>query len=185
MYGPVRRGKHVTLRPPVESDVPVCVQWLNDPEVIRFLGPRQSGMTIELEREFFKKLGEDANSVFWVIELEGRPIGTSSIFEIDWKNGTATTATLIGDKGVWRKGYGIDAMRVRAEYAFGELRLNKLNSQAIYENEGSRRAQLAVGYREVGIRHQERWREGRWWDMWLSEFLREDWEQSRSGQGRQ
>ena len=39
-----------------------------------------------------------------------------------------------------------------------------------------KRALLAAGYREIGIRRQEHFRDGAWHDVWLGELLREDWE---------
>ncbi|CAN5178798.1 GNAT family protein [soil metagenome] len=178
MFGPVLRGSLVTLRPPDESDPARFVEWFSDTEATRYLAKR-FGMALFQEEDFFKRMGESKNDVLWMIEAEGRPIGNTAIHRIDWVNANAITGTFIGDKTAWRKGYGGESMRLRTEYAFLQLNLNKLSSGAILENEPSRRSLLRAGYREVGTEHEHSFREGRWRDHWLCEVLRSDWEKAR------
>jgi RimJ/RimL family protein N-acetyltransferase len=71
-------------------------------------------------------------------------------------------------------------MRLRADFAFRELPLRKLQSGYLEGNEASRRAQAAAGYREVGRFHGQFFREGRWLDEILTELLREDWEKKQA-----
>ena len=53
--------------------------------------------------------------------------------------------------------------------------LNKLIARALVDNVGSIRALQKVGFREVGIFKKDHWGNGRWYDIWMSELLREDW----------
>lgn len=178
MFGPVLRGRLVTLRPPDETDPARFVDWFADTEVTRYLEHRFA-VAREHEVDFFKQVGESKADVYWMIEAEGRAIGATGIHRIDWPNARATTGTLIGDKTAWRKGYGGEAMRLRTDYAFRELNLNKLSSAAVMDNEPSKRALRAAGYREIGVEREHTWREGRWRDHWLCEILRSDWEKRR------
>ena len=178
MFGPVLKGARVTLRPAEESDPPLFVDWFADMEVTRYLG-RRTPMALYQEEEFFKRVGESEDDVFWVLEAEGRAIGASGIHRIDWIAANGITGTVIGDKTAWRKGYGGEAMALRTRYAFRELNLHKLMSEAFVENEASKRAQQRAGYREVGIRRDHFFTGGRWHDIWLSEVLRSDWEREQ------
>jgi len=180
MLGPVLRGSLVTLRPPDESDPARFVEWFADMEATRYLAHR-FGMALSQEEGWFTKIGESKDDVIWIIEAEGRAIGTSGIHRIDWLNANAITGTFIGDRSAWRKGYGGEAMALRTEYAFRWLNLHKLTSGALAENEPSRRALLKAGYREVGMQREHSFREGRWHDHWLCELLRSDWERARRG----
>ena len=179
MFGPILRGPRVVLRPPVEDDLPLFLHWLADTEVTKYLGFWNTVPSLEQEKEWLKKSAEDRNSVIWIVEVDGACIGNSNIRNIDWKNQHGETGTFIGDRARWSKGYGTESMRLRTAYAFRELNLVKLNSGAFMENEASKRAQAAVGYREVGILHHEVFTLGRWHDLWLSEILREDWERAQ------
>jgi ribosomal-protein-alanine N-acetyltransferase len=179
MYGPVLQGKLVRLRPPKPEDAPVMITWFEDMEVTRFLELR-TPPSIEGEKEWLEHIAKDADSVVWVIEFQGRAVGTTGIRFIDWKNGFGTTGTVIGDKSVWGKGFGRELMQLRARYAFTQLPLRKLKAAYLEGNEASARAQAAAGYREVGRWRGDRFVDGRWLDLIITEVLREDWEKGQS-----
>jgi RimJ/RimL family protein N-acetyltransferase len=171
MYGPLLQGSRFRLRPPRPEEAPVMIAWFEDLEVTARL-VRRCPPSLEEEQEFLKKTAADPNSVFWVIEHEGRPIGVTAIEGIDWVNGRGKTGTLIGDKSCWGKGIAGEVMRLRADFAFRELPLRKLQSGYLDGNEPSRRAQAATGYREVGRFQGQFFREGRWLDEILTELPR-------------
>jgi RimJ/RimL family protein N-acetyltransferase len=174
MYGPVIQGKLVRLRPPKPEDAAAMVTWFEDLEVTRFL-KRQHPPTLEEEKEWIEMMGRDPNSLLWVVEFEGRAIGSTAIQDIDWKNGSGRTGTIIGDKKIWGKGLGKELMQLRSAYAFMQLPLRKLKSAYLEGNEASARAQKAAGYRETGRWRQDQFVDGQWRDHILTEVLRSDW----------
>ncbi len=175
MFGPVLKGEKVTLRPPDDTDAARFIQWFADTEVTRYLGTAFP-LSLQLEEETIKKIGEAKDTVWWVIEAEGRAIGGTGIHRIDWINAHATTGIVIGDKAAWGKGYGSESMALRTDYAFRQLNLHKLKSKAFMGNEASKRALSKAGYRQVGIGREEMWRDAQWHDHWICEVLRADWE---------
>lgn len=177
MFGPVIQGKLVRLRPPIPDEINSMVKWFEDAEVTRYIKLRHPP-TIEAEKEWFERTGRDPNTVYWVIEHEGRMVGGTSIMGIDWKLGYGTTGTLIGDRSAWGKGVAREMMRLRAEYAFTQLPLRSLRSGYLEGNMASARAQKSAGYKEVGRWHAERFVDGRWIDHVMTELLRDDWEKS-------
>jgi RimJ/RimL family protein N-acetyltransferase len=180
VFGPVLKSTTVTLRPPDETDAKRFVEWFADTEVTRYLA-RPFPPSLQQEEEFFKRIGESRNDVWWVVEAEGKAIGATGIHGIDWVNANGTTGTVIGDKSCWRKGYGSEVMALRTDYAFRQLNLHKLRSSAFMENEPSKRALRKAGYREVGVQREDIWRDGKWHDHWLAEVLRADWEKTHTG----
>ena len=146
MYGPVIQGNLVRLRPPKPEDASPMVSWFEDLETTQFLG-RRNPPSVEIENEWLEPAAKDPNSVVWVVEVDGRAVGTTGIREIDWKNGFATTGTIIGDKSLWGKGLGGEVMQLRTRYAFTQLPLRKLKAGYIDGNEASAKAQAAAGYR--------------------------------------
>ncbi len=86
MYGPVIQGNLVRLRPPTVEDAPGMITWFADMEVTRFLG-RRNPLSLDAQKEWLDKVARDPDSVIWVIEHEGRAVGTTGIHEIDWKHG--------------------------------------------------------------------------------------------------
>jgi RimJ/RimL family protein N-acetyltransferase len=178
MYGPVIEGELFRLRPPREEDAEVMITWFEDVEVTARL-LRRLPPSMDEEKEWLRRMGTDPNSIIWVIEHEGKPVGTTGLHDIDWVNQRAVTGTLIGDKSAWGKGIAGEMMKRRADFAFLEFHLHKLESGFIEGNEASRRAQLGAGYKEAGRRRQAFFREGRWLDHISTEMLREDWEKGR------
>ncbi|TAN32255.1 N-acetyltransferase [bacterium] len=180
MNGPVIQGKLLRLRPPRTEDAAVMLSWFEDMEVTRFLLLRHPP-GIEAEKEWIERMSKDPNQVVWVVEHEGRAVGTTAIHDIDWKHGIGTTGTVIGDRSLWGKGLGRELMRLRAGYAFTQLPLRKLKSAYLDGNEASARAQAAAGYREVGRFKAEMFIDGRWVDHIVTEVLREDWVKRQAG----
>ncbi len=178
MYGPLVKGELVTLRPPRPEDADQMIKWFEDTDVTRFLELRFPP-GIEAEREWLDKIARDPNEVLWVVEHEGSSVGSTGIHHIDWKHGIGRTGTAIGDKAAWGKGLGRELMQLRAAYAFNQLPLRKLRSMYIDGNEASARAQAACGYKVVGRYREERFVDGRWRDMILTELMREDWASTR------
>ena len=66
-------------------------------------------------------------------------------------------------------------MRLRTRYAFQELGLETLVTHVLEGNTASRRALESVGYQTVGTYRRHEYRQGRWWDAWIGELLREEW----------
>lgn len=156
----------------------MLVDWFEDLEVTRTLGmtfaPGEAG-----EREWFERTGKAPDQVAWVIEHEGRVVGSTSIMEINWMYQRGRTGLVLGDKSAWGKGIASEAMRLRTRYAFEHLNLNKLISGYLDGNTASARAQAKAGYREAGRRRAHFFRDGAWVDEILTEVLREDWLRSR------
>ena len=179
MYGPVIVGKRMRLRPPRMEDAATMITWFEDLEVSQFLFVRNPP-SLESEKEWIDARGKDPDSIFWVIEVDGSTVGSTGIQMIDWKNGFGLTGTVIGDKKQWGKGIGRELMQLRAEYAFMQTPLRKLKSGYIEGNEASARAQAACGYVEAGRWRKDRFVDGEWRDLILTELLREDWVKKRS-----
>ncbi len=179
MFGPILRGEKVTLRPPDDTDAARFIAWFADTEVTRYLA-NAFPLSLQGEEEAIKRMGEAKDTVWWVIEAEGKAIGATGIHRVDWINAHAITGTIIGDKSCWRKGYGSEAMALRTDYAFRQLNLHKLKSETFMENEPSKRALQKAGYRQVGVYREDFWRDGGWHDHWLAEVLRTDWEKQQA-----
>ena len=179
MFGPIIRGKLVLLRPPKPEEAAAMTAWFEDLEVTRFLKLRHPP-SVEMEKEFLDRTARDPDTVWWVVEHEGRLVGGTGIVRIDWKSGFGTTGTVIGDKKAWGKGLARELMQLRAEYAFTQLPLRTLRSGYLDGNVASARAQKAAGYKEVGRWHDDKFVDGKWVDQILTELLREDWEKGRS-----
>lgn len=167
------KGKTTTLRPPLQSDAPMLMRWINDPEVRVFLARMFPALEHD-EKEFIEKKNSSSN-VILIIEVDGIPIGTMGIHGINWPDGVATTGAMIGEKEYWGKGYGKDAKMALLEYAFDTLRLRRIYSYVIAYNERSLNYSLGCGYKKIGVYEDDTFRKGKFWDVIALCATRDSW----------
>ncbi len=55
MFGPILRGKRVSLRPPRSEETKTYLEWFADMEVTRYLG-RRSPPSLQEAKEWFRKV---------------------------------------------------------------------------------------------------------------------------------
>jgi RimJ/RimL family protein N-acetyltransferase len=143
--------------------------WLNDPEVTEWTLIGDWPLTRLAEEDFFDRaMRETEKDLFFAVEtLAGEHIGFSGLHRIDWRNGVATTGTILGRRDLWGQGFGTDASRLRARHAFETLGLRMLLSEAMADNAGSLRMLAKTGYREVGRIPRRIWKRGAFRDVVL------------------
>ena len=157
-----------------------AVRWVNDTEVTDGLLIGHFPMTKLAEKDWFERVSRPSDTdVHFAIEtLDGDHLGFSSLLEINFRHGTATSGSFIGAKDQWGKGYGGDAIKVRTRYAFEALGLRVLISSFLDGNERSMRMQQAAGYRECGRIPKRYWKNGRYRDEIITVLDRETWLQN-------
>lgn len=169
------KGRRVVLRPVLEEDIPMLLRWINDPEVSLYLNAYMPKMEAE-EREWFQNLhNKKSNNIVVTIVADNKAIGTMGIHSISWKDGTATTGTVIGEKEYWGKGYGTEAKMLLLNYAFNTLNLRKICSVVLAFNERSHKYGLKCGYREEGRLREHHFKNGKYWDEILLAVFKEEW----------
>lgn len=157
-------------------------RWMNDPEVTHNLLMGDFPISRIAEEEYFDRNSklDDRNVAFAIELLSGEHIGFSGMHQINWKDGSSTTGTVIGAKEHWGKGIGSDAARVRTRYAFEVLGLRYLISAVLEGNDRSLGMLKKAGYVECGRYPKRLWKRGRYIDEILLYVTREMWEASLS-----
>lgn len=171
------------LRAVERDDLPLAVVYLNDPEVLVWFGPL-TPMNMEDEIAWYERMRQDQSVVNFAIELDGRYVGGCGLINIDAQHRRAEIGIFVGDKTIWGKGVGSEAMRLVLGYGFDYLNLHRIYLRAFPEN------QRAVGiYERLGFRHEGRfrdveWRHGRWHDLVYMSILEAEWRQQAGAEGR-
>lgn len=163
-------GEKVRLVPlNKEKHLENALCWINDPDITQWTLIGDFPLSRLAEEEWFEQAmrQSDRDLVFAIETLEGEHIGFAGLHQISWRHGTAITGTLIGRKDLWNKGYGTDAVKVRARYAFEVLGLRMLLSEVMAENVASLKMLLKAGYREVGRIPHRYWKRGAYRDAIL------------------
>lgn len=168
-------GKLVRLRATEEADLPLFCKWLNDTEVTQFLRAYLP-MPLKNEQEWFDRMRNDKESVHFAIAEKkgGKLIGNTALMKINPVDRNAEFGIFIGDKRYWSKGYGSEAARLCLCYAFDTLNLHRVGSSAIGYNERSIRMHLKLGFKREGVRREEVYKKGKYWDHPTFGMLREE-----------
>ncbi len=160
------KAKRVYLRPLLKEDASLLMRWVNDPEVYNFLSMYLPSMEAEEEAwiEMLYK-NKDSNVVLMICLTEGdKPIGTMGLHNISFRDGTATTGSMIGEKDYWGKGYGTEAKMVLLNYAFNTLNLRKICSSVYSYNERSLKYSEKCGYTVEGTLKKQHFADGKYVD---------------------
>ena len=118
---PTLKSEKVILRSMSKQDLPLLLQWFNDPEVIQYLH-FYLPLTELAEEKWLERIGLSEKDVVFVIEAiandESKPIGICGLHGISAKDRNATFGIAIGDKNFWSGGYGTEAAGLIVRYGF-------------------------------------------------------------------
>ena len=159
----------------------VIERWSRDSEFYQLFDsdptlPRNAKRATERMREHAEK-NRPGNFPFDVVRLEDeRIIGEGGLFDAFSPHRNAWLAIGIGERELWGKGYGTDAVHILLRFAFQELNLHRVNLGTFEYNERAIRAYERIGFAHEGKLRGAMKRDGRRWDMITMGILRAEWE---------
>lgn len=177
MRRPFLTGKKVYLRLLDESDIgEEYIQWLNDPEVTRYLGTSRFPATPSSIRKYLERFEDSTfGLILAIIDMESdQHIGNVTLSRIDWIHRRGDTGIMIGRKEFWGKGYAFEAWSLLIEFAFKQLGLYKITAGAIAEHASSVSVLKRLGFQIEGILRKECFIDGEYRDAIRMGLLREE-----------
>lgn len=171
-------GRLVRLRAREPDDAERAHRWINDWEVARFLVVRYP-MSLLSERTWLEHIPSPSfSSVPLAIDtLDGTHIGNIDLRDIQPENRTGEIGIMIGEKAYWSQGYGSDAVRTLAGFAFRRMNLQRVYLRTYEFNERGQRAFAKAGFTVEGRMRRHIYVDGRYWDAIIMGMLREEFEQ--------
>lgn len=164
----VAAGPRLYLRPVAMADAgKTYLDWLNDPEVNRYLESRFARVTMPELRAFIRSTRKHPDNVFLAIVLKRgrRHIGNIKLGPINRVHGFGEIGIMLGAKDCWGKGYATEAIAALCGYAFGPLGLHKLTAGAYRINQGSIQAFLKAGFAREGVKKNQYLCDGAYQDL--------------------
>lgn len=169
-------GDRIYLSPRNTQDYEIFAEWLNDPQIIDYLGRSGKMITNDAEKEYFEH-NINSEATFFIIDKESdKLIGSISIESIDHLNRCGTLGIFIGDKDYRDKGYGTEAIKLILEYGFKYLNLKNINLDLVSANERAYRCYQKCGFKEYGRRRQCYFINGKYYDKISMDILDEEFE---------
>jgi RimJ/RimL family protein N-acetyltransferase len=178
---PVISGRLVWLRPFEARDRDVYVRWRSDATAMRTAGfsGRAPLSTDEVDKLFasFAETQAKTGYQFVVCRAEdGRPVGNAMLFSLDLRAGSAGFGIFIGETELWGHGLGTDATNALVDFAFGELRLERLWLEVRQDNPAALRSYEKAGFVREGVHRHASYEQGRHRDVDVMSMLRAEWE---------
>lgn len=135
------------IRPMNHADLALVLAWRNHPEVRRYMYT-QHEITLAEHQSWFERSLPDPKKHLLVFEANHQPVG--------FVNFNETGSGGIADWGFYAapdapKGSGRQLGRAALSHAFTQLKLHKVNGQALAYNERSIQLHQTLGFQQEGI----------------------------------
>jgi len=171
-------GKNVNLRIMEREDLPLFVEWINNPEVSGVYNPLHQMSKTEAE----KVLANPSDFQSFIVEKkDGSKIGFIVYFHV-LHLGTGTKQLEIGyslvpnERG---KGHGTEAVQIMVDYLFLSRDATRIQAQTDQRNVASQKVLEKVGFKKEGILRRNFFIRGEWTDDYIYSILREKWKEPK------
>ena len=135
----------VDLRPVEAADRDRILAWRSAPDVRRHLHSDHP-ISPDDDASWFAGLADDDASRYWIIDLDGQPVGVASLYDIDPGNRRCAWASYLAEPASRGRGVGSYVEYWVLEYVFEGLKFEKLWCEAPASNEAAWRAHETFGF---------------------------------------
>ncbi|HVP27234.1 MAG TPA: GNAT family protein [Candidatus Bathyarchaeia archaeon] len=170
-------GINVNLRVMEKEDLPLFVEWLNDPEVFGEYNPLRQVSKTEVEKDFEKGTIEIMD--FIVEKKDGSKIGLICHFTLVHPAGKILEigySLVPNERG---KGYGTEAVKIMVDYLFLSKDVTRVQACTDTRNLASQKVLEKAGFKKEGTMRQYLFMRGQQRDACLYSILRKEWKEPK------
>mgnify|MGYP000100355553 CR=1 FL=1 len=138
----------VILREFEEKDIPLKVEWINNPDNNKFLHYELPARVDKTINWFHQK--DNTNRIDCTIEYNGIPVGVIGLLQIDRVNSKAEYYITIGETSYKGKGIATKATKAILDYGFNTLNLHKIYLTVDSENAIAKKLYKKTGFQCEG-----------------------------------
>lgn len=160
------------LRRMTESDLPMVLEWRNQPEIRKNMYT-QHEITREEHFAWFARIKNDPSKQFFICLQGDTPVGVINFVDINPSQRTASWGFYSGD--ISKRGIGTQMEYLALNYAFGELGLEKLNCEVLSSNYSVVSFHRKFGFRIEGLFKRHFYDGQHWHDVYRLAMFRKDW----------
>lgn len=127
--------------------------WLNDPQVLRYRGPKAFPSTMEDLQRYLGSLPARGDLALAIrLREDGRHIGNITLNSILWVHRSAELSMMIGARDVWGRKLGQEAIVAIVRHAFANMGLHRVWAES--PNPAFNGAVRALGWTREGTKRQ-------------------------------
>ncbi len=161
-------GERIYLRPIVEDDTDMVLEWRNSENVVKnFIYRKQ--ITKSEHLEWLKnKVDKGLVHQFIICDNVGdTPYGCVYIPHFDDENNKAECGIFLGDNKNRPRGIGAEAMKMVLDYCFEQLNVHKVVTRVLAFNKASLKMNERAGYVQEAYLKDELYIDGKYEDVVL------------------
>jgi RimJ/RimL family protein N-acetyltransferase len=174
----VIEGEHVRFTPLKIENIYQHFEWNNDPELNRFDSDVPfSEETLGDFKARFEQMVFDplpGSRDFEIHLNEGKLIGVAYIAAISESNRHCKIGVTIGDRSCWRKGYGVESLRLLLDYCFNDMQMHRVTAETFEYNTAWRNLVEDMGFSHEGTEREYLFRDGQFWDNEIYGLLEQE-----------
>jgi len=164
----------VRLRLITPDDSARVLAWRNSPQVSAYMYSDHQIGQAEHDRWFSAALTA-ADRRYWIIEMDGEPVGLANLARIDPANRRCEWAYYLGEASTRGGGLGSQIEYIVLRHVFETLGLNKLWCEVLLDNEGVWKLHESFGFVREALYRQHVFKDGRFQDVVGLGMLSSDW----------
>ncbi|HEY5009389.1 MAG TPA: UDP-4-amino-4,6-dideoxy-N-acetyl-beta-L-altrosamine N-acetyltransferase [Caulobacteraceae bacterium] len=169
----------VALRAVGPEDSQRLLDWRNRPEVSAYMYTDHLISADEHARWFESALAA-RDRRYWIIELDGAPVGMVNLAGIDLVRRRSEWAYYLAEPSTRGRGVGAVVEFMVIDHVFKDLGLNKLWCEVLVDNEAVWKLHESFGFRREALYRDHVWKAGRLQDVVGLGLLADDWAEVRA-----
>ncbi|WP_454626229.1 UDP-4-amino-4,6-dideoxy-N-acetyl-beta-L-altrosamine N-acetyltransferase [Bradyrhizobium cenepequi] len=140
----------ISWRPTTLADSDLLFRWRNSPHVAEFQYTDHV-ITREEHDAWLPRVLADDRRAYWIVEVDGKPVGLANLAAIDMHNRRCEWAFYIGESELVGKGVGSWIERQVLREVFLKRELNKLSCEVLDDNEAANAIHRKFGFTQEGF----------------------------------
>ncbi|MBL8588193.1 MAG: GNAT family N-acetyltransferase [Methylobacteriaceae bacterium] len=159
------KGKRVALTELRRADSPLLFEWINDPETVRF-NAAYAPVHEPVHENWFETISRDASRVAFALRdaESSQLVGILQLTDFHQIHRSVQLIIRIGRESDRGRGYGGEAVRLAAQYAFRDRNVQRLWLTVFGDNARAMRAYEKAGLKVEGVLRRAYYIDGRWRD---------------------
>ncbi len=176
IFVPELETERLVLRQLSEDDLDFIFEIFSREDTDRYTAD-DTVRTMDGARELYEKYIRPKPHLFRLgifLKETGKPIGTIGLYGIKMEDFRAVMGfDLLREQ--WGRGYMTEAGKALINYAFGKLKLNRIQASADADNQRSIATIERMGFRREGVMRQRDFYKGAFHDDVIFSILKEEW----------
>ncbi len=167
-----------TVRPVEERDLEAIRNWRMDPDITRYMNTDPK-LTPEGQKKWFAKIREDRDVRYWIIEVDGIPVGVINLTGLTRPDGVLGWAYYVGEKKQRSMKLALSLEMSLYDYIFDQLKKQALVGDVFTLNKGVIALHKMCGSQILEEKKHHVCKNNVWYDVTFIGITAEEWNKVR------